>query len=224
MHIRLNSVLQYVLFFLTNIFFFSVLSIYVYRIVCVDSYTVVSSEQLLVCKETFVYYNVYLLTTFQESYVAYFNFSLLFFFNSFFLDNKISIYYTFFFYYFLRYENFFIFSSDNFIQLYFFTKVNTLVPHFFFFCLQNYIIVSPGETSLTFFRVKNLNSFSFYGLSIYIIYPSKFSININKLQCFCFSKMYISNQETLDLPVLFFFDSHINYIKKIFLFYLILLY
>lgn len=224
MHIRFNSILQYVFFFVINIFFFSVLSIYVYKIVCVDSYSITGFEQTLVYKETFVYYNAYMLSTLQETYVANFNFGFFFFFNNLFLHNNITIYNTFFFYYFLKYENIFFFSSDSFIQLYFFTKVNNSVPFFFFFCLQNYIIVYPGETSLTFFRVRNLNSFSFYGLSIYIIYPSKFSININKLQCFCFSKMYISSQETLDLPVLFFFDSYIKYIKKIFLFYLILLF
>jgi len=145
MHIRFNSILQYVFFFLINIFFFSILSIYVYKIVCVDSYTFTGLEQLLVYKETLVYYNVYLLTTFQETYAVNFNFGLIFFFNNFFLNNYITIYNTFFFYSFLKYENIFVWSPESFIQLYFFTKVNASVPLFFFFFASKIILLCIQE-------------------------------------------------------------------------------
>lgn len=100
--------------------------------------------------------------------------------------------------------------------------------HLEFQPLQNSIYVQLGETNLVFFRLKNNTSNLSKIFSIYLVYPSDYSIYLNKVQCFCFEEVILGPYEVVDLPVLFYLSKDIEYDlshlveKELYLEYLIL--
>lgn len=126
--------------------------------------------------------------------------------------------------------DFIYYSYYNIFQLYIFTKVSIYNDNLFellhFFCLHDFIWIVPNETVLLFFRLWNTNIITFECLSIYVIYPYEFNLVLIKLQCFCFSSIFISLNELVELPVVFFFEeTNLNIlIKQIYIYYLLIPY
>ena len=211
-----NLIIYYCIFFFFNVIFFSLISIYIYKLLCID----INLLFFLKFKDYSLYNNFeFFYIPFSDIiYLEYFYLykinNIFFFFQYqlfiqvvFFLDNY-----------------FFVLKKDNYIQLFFFTKVNLNIIEIHFWCLQNYIILFYSETCLVFFRLNNLTLNNYYAISIYIVFPLYYSIFINKIQCFCFSKIYIIKNESIDLPVVFFVDSFFISFTKIYLFYLLILF
>lgn len=84
-------------------------------------------------------------------------------------------------------------------------KKNTLS----FYPLQTYIYTIPGESTLIFYRLENLTSFSMSSLSVYVTSPAEAVSYIKKLQCFCYEELMISPKCIIDLPILFSIDEEI---------------
>jgi hypothetical protein len=101
-------------------------------------------------------------------------------------------------------------NFDSIYCIYFDTKVigNSEIT---FYILQNKLFILPGETSLCFFRLFNNNPYFIQGVSIYTVSPFELNSFVNKIQCFCFEEINLSPHEILELPVLFFLDSNINF-------------
>jgi cytochrome c oxidase assembly protein subunit 11 len=72
---------------------------------------------------------------------------------------------------------------------------------------QESVTVSPGETSLAFFRAKNLTDRPIIGIATYTILPYDAGLYFNKIQCFCFEEQRLEPNEEVDMPVLFFLDD-----------------
>jgi Cytochrome c oxidase assembly protein CtaG/Cox11 len=78
-----------------------------------------------------------------------------------------------------------------------------------FYPLQTYIYTIPGESTLIFYRLENLTSFSMSSLSVYVTSPAEAVSYIKKLQCFCYEELMISPKCIIDLPILFSIDEEI---------------
>lgn len=72
--------------------------------------------------------------------------------------------------------------------------------------VQLNVKVVPGETALSFFRVKNLSDKPITGVATYNVYPPKAGLYFSKIQCFCFEEQRLLPGETVDMPVFFFID------------------
>jgi len=209
-------IFYYCIFFFFNVIFFSLISIYLYKLLCSD----IDLVFFLNSKEYSIYYECFIYNIFSSDFIYLKSFYLYYLNDSVIIYNNTILINTFMF----LSTYLFFFQKDQFLQIYFFTKINLLSLEIKFICLQNYIIIFYGETSLIFFRINNLTYNNYYIISIYIIFPLNYNIIINKIQCFCFSKMYIFNNESIDLPVIFFVDSLIMTLNKIYLFYLLILF
>lgn len=95
-----------------------------------------------------------------------------------------------------------------FYEIRFCLRVSNISPlEFQFQSLQDHIIMIPGETGLIFFRLHNPTQYDITGISLYSVYPTQFSIYLQKIQCFCFDELLIRSHETIELPVLFYLDK-----------------
>ena len=74
---------------------------------------------------------------------------------------------------------------------------------------QKYVIVSPGETALAFFKAKNLSDEPTIGVSVYQMIPPEAGLYLNKIQCFCFDEQALMPNEEVDMPIFFFIDPDI---------------
>ncbi len=63
-----------------------------------------------------------------------------------------------------------------------------------------------GETSVAFFRVRNLSDQPVHAVASYNVAPDKVGRFFQKLECFCFRPRALAPGETADLPVVFFVD------------------
>lgn len=68
------------------------------------------------------------------------------------------------------------------------------------------INVVPGETTLAFYKAKNLSNKDIIGFSTYSVDPMKSAQYFNKIQCFCFEEQKLNAKEEVDMPVFFFID------------------
>jgi len=75
-----------------------------------------------------------------------------------------------------------------------------------FYPCQKEIKLRIGETSLAFFKAKNLMNRPFIGVSAYNVLPPQAGIYFNKIQCFCFDEQRLNAGEELDMPLFFFLD------------------
>jgi len=72
--------------------------------------------------------------------------------------------------------------------------------------VQNYVVVSPGETALAFFSVFNYSNRPITAVSTYGVLPFKCGVHFVKVQCFCFEEQRVRAKEKVDMPVLFYLD------------------
>lgn len=117
-------------------------------------------------------------------------------------------------------------STDN-IYLVHFDTLTTQKNKIEFEILQNKIYISPGESTLAFFRISNTTDETLQAFSIYVVSPTEYTPFINKLQCFCYEELLLYPNETIDLPVLFRIEPDIlridNLNKEIVIEYIIVL-
>ena len=106
-------------------------------------------------------------------------------------------------------------TADALFEVLFFSRVSNF-SLLEFTSLQERLTVYPGETGMIFFRLYNPTIYDMSGVSLYLIYPSNISVYINKIQCFCFDLISIRNNETVELPVLFFVDKKLLYDNALF--------
>ena len=66
--------------------------------------------------------------------------------------------------------------------------------------------VSPGETALAFYTVKNKEDYAITGVATYNVDPPQVGIYFNKIQCFCFEEQRLGPKEEIDMPVFFYID------------------
>lgn len=74
---------------------------------------------------------------------------------------------------------------------------------------QKFVVVSPGETALAFFKAKNLSDEPTIGVSVYQMIPPEAGLYLNKIQCFCFDEQALMPNEEVDMPIFFFIDPEI---------------
>jgi glycogen synthase len=204
------------------------LIIYTYQILCTNSTTFVSLNSSFnssiisginyfeYCSDIFFHANIYFYKHIYNlhSLLSYNNLSI-FFIVTHYISDDYWIYKEL--HYFLLYNNIF--------KIYFFTKLTTVYAHNIIFdCLQNIIYLHPNETTLVFFRLESSHNFNLTCLTIYIIYPLKLSFIVSKIQCFCFSNIFLHSYELIELPVLFYIDAFFSFLDcKIYIFYLLLI-
>lgn len=91
------------------------------------------------------------------------------------------------------------------ITVHFDTTVPDNLP-WAFEATQPSVKVVPGETALSFFRVKNNSERAITGVATYNVHPPKLGLYFQKIQCFCFEEQRILPGETVDMPVFYFID------------------
>lgn len=99
-------------------------------------------------------------------------------------------------------------ESVTYYNVTFFTRVSnfTLLE---FVSLQDSILVTPGEPVLVFFRIYNPTGVALTGMSMYFVYPSSVAVFVSKVQCFCFDLLQVKQNESVELPVIFYVDETI---------------
>ena len=93
----------------------------------------------------------------------------------------------------------------NLVTIRFDTTINDAMP-WSFQPITLDVKVVPGETALSFFRVKNHSDKAITGVATYNVYPPKMGLYFQKIQCFCFEEQRLLPGETVDMPVFFFID------------------
>ncbi|OEU18859.1 cytochrome c oxidase assembly protein CtaG/Cox11, partial [Fragilariopsis cylindrus CCMP1102] len=96
-------------------------------------------------------------------------------------------------------------KDANLVTIRFDTTVNDIMPWEFTPVTLDVKVV-PGETALSFFRVKNRSDKAITGVATYNVYPPKMGLYFQKIQCFCFEEQRLLPGETVDMPVFFFID------------------
>ena len=91
------------------------------------------------------------------------------------------------------------------ITVHFDTTVPDILP-WSFEATQPNVKVVPGETALSFFRVKNNSDKAITGVATYNVHPPKMGLYFQKIQCFCFEEQRILPGESVDMPVFYFID------------------
>ncbi|KAI3386453.1 hypothetical protein SNEBB_011489 [Seison nebaliae] len=75
---------------------------------------------------------------------------------------------------------------------------------------QSRIKICAGETSLAFFKAKNLSEKPIIGIASYTVLPYEAAPYFMKVQCFCFEEQRLDPKEEIDMPVFFYLDNEIN--------------
>jgi len=96
-------------------------------------------------------------------------------------------------------------ENANLVTIRFDTTINDVMP-WSFQPITLDVKVVPGETALSFFRVKNHSDKAITGVATYNVYPPKMGLYFQKIQCFCFEEQRLLPGETVDMPVFFFID------------------
>mmetsp|Transcript_16584 Transcript_16584/g.45671 ORF Transcript_16584/g.45671 Transcript_16584/m.45671 type:complete len:308 (-) Transcript_16584:757-1680(-) len=96
-------------------------------------------------------------------------------------------------------------QNANLVTIRFDSTVNDAMP-WSFQPIARDVKVVPGETALSFFRVKNHSDKAITGVATYNVYPPKMGLYFQKIQCFCFEEQRLLPGETVDMPVFFFID------------------
>mmetsp|Transcript_17281 Transcript_17281/g.35500 ORF Transcript_17281/g.35500 Transcript_17281/m.35500 type:complete len:308 (+) Transcript_17281:83-1006(+) len=96
-------------------------------------------------------------------------------------------------------------ENANLVTIRFDTTINDAMP-WTFQPITLDVKVVPGETALSFFRVKNHSDKAITGVATYNVYPPKMGLYFQKIQCFCFEEQRLLPGETVDMPVFFFID------------------
>jgi len=96
-------------------------------------------------------------------------------------------------------------ANAELITVHFDTTVPDNLP-WNFEATQPNVKVVPGETALSFFRVKNNSDKAITGVATYNVHPPKMGLYFQKIQCFCFEEQRILPGESVDMPVFYFID------------------
>jgi len=231
LNVLVVSFLLFILLAIVNLFFYSFITIALYKLICNESdYLSVMVKVLEYKKINNVYYYLapdYNLFVIGENWNTV---SI----NAIFETENISNYYFNYVYFEIQYIMFFI---DNcFLQVKN-NDLNLLFLNFFIrasnlnwinsISLQKTIILNLNESGLFFFRIYNPSHIPVKLVTLYMIYPNNITLYVNKIQCFCFNVIFLYPLELIDLPVLIyinpFFYSSNNYINNIIIYYVIFL-
>jgi len=223
----------YFLFFLVlNLFFYSFITISLYKLICYES------NSLNVLIETFSYNKICNIYYFIEETLLFLiigtswtNIII----NDFFIVNKEIIYYNIIV---NNNINYFFFFIDNCLLSLKNKDWNLLFLNFYIrasnlnwinsISLQKTIILNLNESGLFFFRIYNPSHIHVKLVTLYMIYPNEITLYVNKIQCFCFNIIFLYPLELVDLPVLiyihpFFLINYNIYIDNIIIYYIIFL-
>lgn len=74
---------------------------------------------------------------------------------------------------------------------------------------QKFVTVLPGETSLAFYKAKNISSQDIIGIATYNVTPDRVAPYFSKVECFCFEEQKLLAGEEVDMPLLFFIDKDV---------------
>lgn len=66
-----------------------------------------------------------------------------------------------------------------------------------FYPCQDSVIIRPGETTLAFYKAKNLQPTPIIGIATYNVIPDEAGQYFNKIQCFCFEEQMLNPSTTL---------------------------
>lgn len=228
MFLKNNKYIKYsiylLLLLLINFFFYSLISIAIYKIICNETnYFNLLENEILINKLHNIYYFNETINIFYIIDYSWYNLETLGTFFNYFngVSNKI----------------FYFILKELYIESYSFTclsyiinelliiKYNNLdIMHLTFFIrssnlnivnalsLQKMLIVNINETSLFFFRIYNPTHLKLELITLYVVYPNEMSLYVNKIQCFCFNVLFIYPLEIIDLPVLIYILSYIPYL------------
>ncbi|TRM64363.1 cytochrome c oxidase assembly protein CtaG/Cox11-domain-containing protein [Schizophyllum amplum] len=72
---------------------------------------------------------------------------------------------------------------------------------------QKFVNVLPGETSLAFYKAKNVSDEDIIGIATYNVTPDRIAPYFSKVECFCFEEQRLLAGEEVDMPLLFFIDK-----------------
>jgi cytochrome c oxidase assembly protein subunit 11 len=75
--------------------------------------------------------------------------------------------------------------------------------------VEREVTVKVGESSLAFFRARNLSAHATAGTATFNVTPLKAGQYFNKVQCFCFTEQRLEPGASMDMPVSFFVDPAI---------------
>lgn len=226
------SFLFFIIFIIVNLFFYSFITIALYKLICNESdylsvllkyldYKKTNSIYYIINNEAIIYNIGKVWATYSLSewlditgnlYGNYNNFLLFDIkYVMFFLDHC-----------FLQVKN----NDLNLLFLNFFIRASNL-NWINSISLQKTIILNLNESGLFFFRIYNPSHIHVKLVTLYMIYPNTITLYVNKIQCFCFNIIFLYPLELIDLPVLiyinpFFFSSN-NYINNIIIYYVIFL-
>jgi cytochrome c oxidase assembly protein subunit 11 len=93
------------------------------------------------------------------------------------------------------------------VRIRFTTSVERQLP-FEFTISHDYLTVHPGQRGEAIFKVTNLDGDRDYrAKAVYDINPPEAGQYLKKIQCFCFDEQTIAAGSTVELPLLFWFDS-----------------
>lgn len=84
-----------------------------------------------------------------------------------------------------------------------------------FYALQERMFIVEAETSLVLYRMYNPTLFDTVSIVVYCIVPEEYTMNVRKLQCFCFDILYVQPLESIELPVLFYIEALENMRKAV---------
>ena len=215
-------------FIIINLFFYSLISIGLYKFICYEKQSTLL-EAFTANKNTNMFYfleykhDLFFITN-HFFYIYYYNFFMKIEMFSFFFNTLTSTKIDYFFFFYkidtvlkkelnLIFLNFYIRSSNlNWVQA---------------ISLQKTIIINFNESSLFFFRIYNPSHICLKLITLYMIYPNILTLYVNKIQCFCFNTIFLYPLELVDLPVLVYIYPFLNtnfvFLNNIIIYYIIFL-
>lgn len=218
------------LFITVNLFFYSLISIGLYKFICYENQSNLL-EIFFYNKNHFIFYYINNVNDihFINKYFFY-NYA----FNSYSIMNEFFFYYDFFFY--LKINYFFYMKSLS-SNVEFKKDLNLIFLNFYIrssnlnwihsISLQKTIIINFNESSLFFFRIYNPSHIYLKLITLYMIYPNLLTLYVNKIQCFCFNTIFLYPLELVDLPVLIYIYPFLNlnfvFLNNIIIYYIIFL-
>lgn len=76
--------------------------------------------------------------------------------------------------------------------------------------VQRSVEVVTGESTLVFFRAKNISDKPATGVATFNVTPVQMGQYFNKVQCFCFENQLLEPGQEMDMPVSFFVDPRME--------------
>jgi cytochrome c oxidase assembly protein Cox11 len=216
-------------FLLINLFFYSFITIGLYKLLCYDNNYLNTwiSVNNYYNKEWNMYYlsdNTFVFRLIGSEWYKCII-------NNFFLLNEINLFFSIVYnvkinlFFYTNNFTFFMKNDLNLVFLNFYIRTSNL-NWIHSISLQKTIILNLNESGLFFFRIYNPSHLNVKLITLYMIYPNIVTLYINKIQCFCFNVIFLYSLELVDLPVLIYinpFLSDMFFINNILIYYIIFL-